>query len=421
MRSVHELRYLFLDLNAYFASVEQQENPRLIGRPVAVVPIAGTDTTCAIAASYEAKRYGVKTGTRIREARQLCPTLVTVPARHDLYVEYHRRIMAEIENHLPIHRVMSIDEAACRLLGAECEPAQAMRLGRAIKDGIRKNVGDALRASVGIAPSVLTAKIAADLQKPDGLVVLQASELPQRLLHLQLTDLPGIGFNMAERLARAGVHDVAALWALTPKQTRAIWGSVVGERFWYALRGADLPDIVTGRHSIGHSRVLSPDMRPPPRARFVARALLLKAAVRLRRYGLAAGALGLSVRSVRHGRFAQETDFLPTQDSFVLLAHLDKLWRSFTAAAGAREPLLKTSVWLFRLEPIETRMPDLFAERFAPGGLSRGEALWRAVDKLGERYGRNMVTLASEQNLSLQYLGAKIAFTRVPDPVEFRE
>src|SRR5262249_46562325 len=127
--------YLVIDFNAYFASVEQQEHPELRGRPVAVVPMAGTDTTCAIPSSYAANAFGVKTGMRIREARRLCPDLLLVHARHDVYVDYHERLMREVANHLPIHRVMSIDEASCRLIGAECEPENARAIARAMKAG----------------------------------------------------------------------------------------------------------------------------------------------------------------------------------------------------------------------------------------------------------------------------------------------
>ena len=98
------LKWLFLDLNSYFASVEQQLNPELRGRPVAVTPVMA-DTTCAIAASYEAKAFGVKTGTPIYQARQLCPDLRLVVARHDLYVRFHHRIVEEIGDHIPITKV----------------------------------------------------------------------------------------------------------------------------------------------------------------------------------------------------------------------------------------------------------------------------------------------------------------------------
>jgi DNA polymerase-4 len=416
MRAADGLRYLILDFNAYFASVEQQENPRLRGRPVAVVPMADTDSTCVIAASYEAKRFGVTTGTRIFEARKLCPELVTVPARHDLYVDYHGRLMEEVANHLPIHKVLSIDEAACRLIGSECEPESAKKIARAMKAGIRGSVGECLSCSIGIAPSMLLAKIASDMQKPDGLVVIEAKDLPGPLLDRKLTDLPGIALNREAHLRRAGVTDVAAFWALAPKEARAVWGSVGGERYWYELHGVDLPASENGRRSIGHSRVLAPAMRTPAEARLVARALLLKAAVRLRRYGLAAGSLGLSARSEWRSRIVEETNFPPTQDSFLLLGRLDALWQR----NEPHESLKTVSIWLTRLVPVETRARDLFVP-LRPDGFTRGEALWRTLDKLTTRYGRDTVVPASQRGLSLQYLGAKIAFTRVPEPVEFSE
>ena len=108
------LKWLFFDLNSYFASVEQQENPALRGKPVAVVPMQ-SDYTCAIAASYEAKAYGIKTGTRILDAKQMCPNLICVPARHDIYVQYHNRILEEFIKLAPINKVWSIDELSSRL------------------------------------------------------------------------------------------------------------------------------------------------------------------------------------------------------------------------------------------------------------------------------------------------------------------
>ena len=97
MKRETSLKWLFVDLNSYFASVEQNENPSLRGKPVAVVPMP-TEHTCAIAASYEAKAYGVKTGTIIRDARNMCPNLICVPARHDVYVRYHNRILENSSN-----------------------------------------------------------------------------------------------------------------------------------------------------------------------------------------------------------------------------------------------------------------------------------------------------------------------------------
>src|ERR1700742_3311749 len=107
--SANVLRWLYIDFNSYFASVEQELNPALRGKPVAVVPVE-TDSTCAIAASYEAKAFGVKTGTPIYEARKMCPGLICVLAGHNHYVEYHERILDEIDRHIPVTKVCSIDE-----------------------------------------------------------------------------------------------------------------------------------------------------------------------------------------------------------------------------------------------------------------------------------------------------------------------
>src|ERR1700683_2880633 len=105
------LLWLFLDLNSYFASVEQELRPELRDRPMAVVPLLA-DTTCCIAASYEAKQYGVRTGTQVGEAKRLCPGIVLVEARHELYVDYHHRVVEAVESCLPVTSVMSIDEMA---------------------------------------------------------------------------------------------------------------------------------------------------------------------------------------------------------------------------------------------------------------------------------------------------------------------
>src|ERR1700749_798670 len=125
------LRWLFLDLNSYFASVEQELVPSLRGRPVAVVPVVA-DTTCCIAASYEAKTFGVKTGTQVGEAKRMCPGIELVEARHELYVDYHNRNVEAVETVVPVASVMSIDEIACRLVGRGQPLSAALERGHQI-------------------------------------------------------------------------------------------------------------------------------------------------------------------------------------------------------------------------------------------------------------------------------------------------
>ena len=416
------LKWLFLDLNAYFASVEQQAEQRLRGRPVGVLPLQ-SETTCIIAASYEAKARGVKTGTPVWEARRLCPGIVLVPARHELYVNYHHRILKEIDNHIPVSRVGSIDEMACELLGDEREPEKALALARRLKRGILDNVGECLRCSIGIAPSRFAAKVASDMQKPDGLVLIRPEELPERFFGLELRDLAGIGPNMERRLNAAGVHSVRALTALQPKHARKIWGSVAGERFWYGLHGVDIPEAPpAAKRSIGHSRILPPTMRAPDEARQVARRLLAKAAGRLRRYGLTASALACSARLETGLRWGGETRLEATQDSFALLAAFEALWRDYRPVGGSGR-VKKVSVMLLGLVPLEQQAPDLFAAA-EPGRQQRQQirtSLAGALDRLNGKYGSDTVTLGLLPKIGLEYAGAKVAFTRIPDPEEFSE
>jgi nucleotidyltransferase/DNA polymerase involved in DNA repair len=126
------LNWLFVDLNSYFASVEQEVRPELRGRPVAVVPMMA-DTTVCIAASYEAKAFGVKTGTLVADAKHLCPDIVLVEGRHEIYTDYHHRVVEAVESCLPVTSVQSIDEMACRLMGRERPLRAAFDLGLRVK------------------------------------------------------------------------------------------------------------------------------------------------------------------------------------------------------------------------------------------------------------------------------------------------
>src|ERR1700726_1106108 len=146
------VQWLFLDLNAFFASCEQQENPALRGRPVIVVQTP-TDSACAIAASNAAKAFGIKTGTLVREARRLCPAVIPVQANHRLYTDYHNRILKAVDTCLPIEKVMSIDEMACRLMGTEREVPVARALALKVKRALHEQVGECLTCSIGIAPN----------------------------------------------------------------------------------------------------------------------------------------------------------------------------------------------------------------------------------------------------------------------------
>ena len=157
-----QLRWLYVDFNSFFASVEQQLRPELRGKPVAIVPV-DSDYTSAIAASYEAKAFGIKTGTPIHEAKRLCRDLICVHADHEHYVDFHHRIQEEIQKHIPITEVCSIDEVACRLMDNETSPDRAIEIALSIKRGLAETVGEYVTCSIGIGPNKYLAKVAGEM------------------------------------------------------------------------------------------------------------------------------------------------------------------------------------------------------------------------------------------------------------------
>ncbi|PJB71022.1 MAG: impB/mucB/samB family protein [Alphaproteobacteria bacterium CG_4_9_14_3_um_filter_47_13] len=421
MTPEHQLKWLFLDLNSYFASVEQQENPALRGRPVAVVPM-NTDSTCAIAASYEAKAYGVKTGTKIYEAKRMCPGLVCVLAQHNKYVDYHHRILEEVIHHVPIDRICSIDELSSRLPPRQRTGEAGSAVAERIRKGIWRNVGAAINCSIGLAPNSFLAKVATNMEKPNGLVILAPDALPGRLFDLKLTDLPGINVRMEERLNRAKIRTVEQFWNISPKHARAIWGSVGGERFWYNLHGYDVPDIVTKTSVIGHSRVLDPDLRHPDAARLVTRRLVVKAASRLRRKEFYATCFSMSVRINGDQRWAAEIRLSPAQDNFSFLKALDVLWMKMIADCRP-EKIRKSAICLTGLCRREEITPDLFDTNSDAYKKLRdkNDILSGVIDGLNKKYGAETVRIGVSPKTSSGYVGTKIAFARIPDKAEFRE
>ncbi len=391
------------------------------GKPVAVVPVE-TDSTCAIAASYEAKAFGVKTGTPIYEARKMCPGIICVLAQHERYVEYHHRILAEVDKHIPVTAVCSIDEVACRLMDNETSVKRINEIASSIKRGLAANVGEYVKCSIGVASNRYLAKVATDLKKPDGFTILAEQDLPHKLFALKLRDLPGIGYNMERRLYRAGIYEIQDVFALGPQRMRKVWGSVWGEKMWFLLRGIEVPEEETTRSTIGHSHVMAPQLRDPAKAIYVARRLTLKAASRLRRMGYYASAFHLSARIENGPRLEASARCCRAQDSPTFLHLLDRAWNSVAREARGQR-IKKVSISLHGLVAASELEPELFAELpdIDLKARVRAEKMSNALDKINHRFGRDSVLIGMLPSQGRSFSGSKIAFTRIPDVEEFLE
>ena len=206
------LTALFVDCDSYFASVEQHLDPNLRGRPVGVAPVMA-ESSCCIAASYEAKAFGVKTGTRISDARILCPGIAIVESKPAEYIRHHHRIVEAVEDCIHVEAVLSIDEMWAWLPRTVREPSVVEAIGRKIKETVACEVSPFIKVSVGAGPNKFLAKMASKMRKPDGLFIIESHELPAILHELNLRDLTGIARSMETRLHAAGIHTVERLCA----------------------------------------------------------------------------------------------------------------------------------------------------------------------------------------------------------------
>lgn len=398
------LRYLFVDMNAYFASVEQHDNPKLRDKPVAVVPM-DANTTCCLAASYPAKRFGIKTGMPVWQAKQLCPQLITIVGRHDRYVEVHKQIVKAVGRCVPVSKVMSIDEMACPLKGEDRQPEKAAALAREIKAELRRAVGEVLTCSIGVGPNVMLAKVAGDMQKPDGLTVLRPEELPGNLYPLKITDFPGIGPRMGQRFARYGVTSVEQLIRLTVRELSVIWGSKVhGERWFHLLRGEDVPEAPTRRRTVGHSHVLPPDLRHPDGARGVMVRLIHKACARLRSVDYWAGAMAVGVRYQDGAKWHTACQLPHCQDTLNWLLAFGKLWDTRPTDAG---PILQVWMVLTDLKPATAATPSLFEPDRQVMKLSH------TMDAINRKFGKHSVRFGGVVG-SEETAPTRIAFNQIP-------
>ena len=407
--------WLFLDLNSYFASVEQQDKPELRGRPVGVVAV-DTDSTCCLAASYEAKAYGVKTGTSVKDAKVLCPHLKVVVAHPKLYVEYQQKIIRAMEEHLPVSRVLSVDEMACHLMGRERFLPNATTLGYRIKQSIR-NLGVALRCSIGLSSNCYLSKTAADFCKPDGLTIVLKEDLPRALYCMKLGDVVGVGHAMQHRLHQRGITTVEQLCQQSSQQMRDIWGSVLGETMWYWLRGEDWKEKPQSpRKSIAKQHVLAPKYRSKEQAYLVALKLLSNAAIKLRRLNLWARGIGATIsfaRRYQETRTENESsgwnahkNIHACRDTMTLQDYFRELWKD----CPSNTPV-SVGVWLFDLIPDQLHSLGMFDDE-------KRETVSRTMDQINKRYGQHTVYLGGLHGLG-DAAPTRIPFFSVPELSDF--
>ena len=291
---------IHLDMNAFFASVEQRDFPELRGRPIGITN--GAVGTTLITCSYEARACGVKTGMRLYEARRLCPAIVQRPARPKVYAAVSTRIMHVLLDISPDVEVFSVDEAFIDVTHCQRLHGGLDHIAQRVRQRIHE-ISGGLPCSIGVAGTKSTAKIASDMQKPNGLTIIRPWEARHRLAGLPMEKVCGLGPRIAEFLSQHGARtcgDVARL----PMTVLARRYGVTGKYLWLACQGKDTEPVATGiapPQSVGHGKVLPPHTASGRVIEIYLRHMCEKVAARLRRYAMQAGQLyvGLRLASAR--------------------------------------------------------------------------------------------------------------------------
>jgi len=373
---------MFLDMNSFFASVEQQVQPTLRGKPVGVAPYIG-NTGCIIAASKEAKVYGIRIG-RVGDARKICPNLKIIEARPALYMIYHKEIKNVIESFTPFYTALSIDEFAIKLSPSDQNEEKSVKLALKIKERIKDRVGDYLTCSVGIGPNKFLAKVAGERKKPDGLTTVRISALKKFYSTLVLTDLPGINYRLESRLKKFKIDSPAVLFNSSLADLRQALDH--GGRLWYyRLRGFEVDDREIKTKTIGHSHVLPPELRSYKEAISVIKKIICKAGYRLRQEGYYAKGVSITIKFLNNELFSLGHLFSPFCDT---KSFTDNAFSLLKKCQWKEKPIF-VAIAAFDLIKMQGEQINIFPE------IEKSKAISRAMDEINDEFGTNTLFPAS--------------------------
>lgn len=378
---------LLADMNAFFAQVEAKENPHLRGKPLFVT---GSDNphTIVTTCSYEARPFGVRSGMSLHEALRLCPHAVIIEGNQDRYLDYSKRLLRIYQNFTDQVEPYSIDEAFIDVTGVRLLHGDAKSVAVKIKKQMREKTG--LTCSIGIGPNKLLAKMAANQQKPDGLVEFAPEQVPEVIWHLHVEKLVGVGSRMKEHLNRRGIFTIEQLAKHPSALLRSAFGKY-GEMLHQAAWGVDEnpvnPDGGCPVKSMGHSYTFPRDVKTDEDVRRWLLLLSDKVAKRLRGENLWGKTITLTVRGTNYATFTRSL----TLPAFTDSPH-EIQQTAFCLFGSAWN-------WKQNVRLLGVSVSGLSKKKI--GQLSwlkdylREKKLLRAIDRINNRHGEYSITFAS--------------------------
>jgi DNA polymerase-4 len=385
---MEKLPILLVDMNSFYASVHQALDPSLRGKQVIVAGSPETRHGIVLAASYEAKARGVKTGMVKGEARALCPDGIFIMPQHDLYFDFSVRILQIMKEFTPLVEPFSVDEAFMDVRGCKKLFGSSVDIAGKLKLRIKNEIG--ALCSVGVGPNKLLAKMAAGLQKPDGLTVLPRQDVPARLWPLPVIELFGVGPRLKKRLNILAIRTIGDLARADIKLLRSRFG-VIGEVLYASAHGIDYspvdPHSLDKAKSVGHQLTLHRDYRGHGQIKVV----LLELAELVGRRVRQGGYMGRTVSIV-----LKDTDFYSLGRSVTLPQYTDLTDDIYRAAVQllhrhwpAGKPVRLVGLSVGSLVDKKVEQADLF------GQTERLEQLARACDSIKDRFGETSLFRAA--------------------------
>lgn len=385
---------MYVDMNSFFASCEQQHRPELRGKPVGVC--AGSKSyAVVIAPSVEAKRLGVKTGMRLNEIRQFCPQIIAVEARPVLYRKIHIAFMEVLRKYCGDVIAKSIDEASLNLTSYKLVYKDLIALGRQIKADMLQAVGEYVTCSIGIAPNTFLAKLASDVQKPNGLVQFTAENLDGYLAQMELTDLPGIARRNERRLRMIGINNPLQMRHTSPALLRKAFGGVTGDYWYHRLNFGEVDMYTNDYRAMSATRTIAPEYRTPDRLMALLVSLCTKLEQRLVKGGVFCRQASLWFRYTNLTSWDTSirlTD--PLQDGLELRSYLVRKIAEFEQSHRCG-PLINNGV-----KQMGVVIMDFIREDYVEYGLfdnrMKHDHLRKVMYGIKDKYGKYFVRKASE-------------------------
>lgn len=399
---------IHIDLNSCFATIEQQANPFLRGRPIAVAAYT-TPMGCIVAPSVEAKRYGIKVGMRVKDGKLLCPNLIVLPPDPAKYRDVHLALRALLGNYTNNLFPKSIDEFVLDLAGYPVFQKGIWNVAKEIKQRIKKEIGEAITVSIGIGPNRFLAKVASNLHKPDGLDEINKDNFLKVYSSLSLTDLCGIKMRNVFRLNGVGVYSVLDFYQAPLWKLKAAFQSINGYYWHLRLHGWEIDDAVFARCSYGNSYALPKPFEKLEELSPILQKLVVKMSSRLRKAGYKTKGIHLAI-FYRDGSFWHRGQ----KTCKVLFDSRDIYKRAYGLLLESpyKKPVREIAVSCFNLVKDNLLQLEMFED------IEKTADLVGAIDAVNERWGSFVLTPASMLGTG-EYVPDRIAFGGVKELEEF--